>query len=320
MPQLIIAALMWTLVIVLVVFRRASKERSILYSAILIALSMMMSIDPLYLVVDGWFGGGDITHLPSCLALMVGVFFLARGVTRVGHIQSPWLSAALGPVTLVVSSIVVSVAFFLVDKKPITTTSFMSEYGTQPAAGVYSGAQYAYLAIVIAAMGITAVRHLRDAHRKRERFTAWLLIIGSVAGVWLSVNIILMDIAHVIGAEDLLDVTSLFYYPLQIVTFAFLTFGLMAGPILRWIRYARRQRVLTANLDRIDDLWKNATAARPSIADRLATPSSEPSGRLHRRVVEIRDAALDNRNDFQLTAEDRALLREVEDHLMAGTI
>ncbi|SDH54828.1 DUF6545 domain-containing protein [Microbacterium sp. 77mftsu3.1] len=320
MAQLIIAALMWTLVIVLVVFRRANKERSVLYAAILIALSMMMSIDPLYLVVDGWFGGGDITHLPSCLALMVGVFFLARGVARAGHMQSKWSHLALGPVTLIVACVVVSVAFFLVERGPETTVSFGAAYGTQLAAGVYSAAQYVYLGIVVSAMALTALRQLQGSTRGREKVSAWLLLAGSVAAIALCLDIVAINAAGVAQNQALLSGALVFYTPLQIVTFVFLTFGLMAAPLIRWARYARRQRVLSTNLDRIDDLWKTATVARPSIADRIATPSSEPSTRLHRRVVEIRDAALDNRNDFHLTPEDRALLAEVEDHLMAGTI
>lgn len=320
MASIIIASLLWMLVIVLFLTRRAAKERSVLYSSIAIAAAMMMSIDDLYVIVDNAFGGNDYIHLASCLLLMVGVFYFARGVTRVGLINSPGIHLALGPTALIFACFVASVGFFLTDRYVDgSSTTFMVTYGDQVGAAIYSMAQYAYLGVVLTAMAVTANRQRRAAGNARERWLAILLVVGSWIGVGLAVDVIWMDVTHLAGWNTAMGVGQTLYMPLEILTFLFLVTGLITAPIARAIRQRQREKSMRAQLDRIDTLWRNATAARPSIAHALGQRAANDESRLHRRIVEIRDAELDNTNTFTLSGSDLSMLADVEEHLIAGT-
>lgn len=59
---------------------------------------------------------------------------------------------------------------------------------------------------------------------------------------------------------------------------------------------------------------------RPGLsqADPLAASTEDPEGRLHRLIVEIRDAMIDPRITFDISAEDRALLERAESHLVGN--
>lgn len=317
MVSLIISALMWAVVIVLVLFRRGKKERSVNNAAIAIACSMAMSVDELYVVVDGWFGARDLIHLASAIALMVGLFYLARGVARAGDLDRPALQVLLGPPALILACTVVSGAFFLVQRNPGTSTTFMLDYGDQVATAVYSGAQYVYLTLVLVALLNISIRQVR-ADNVSTRSVAGVLAVGSVFGIALSADIVLMDITNVVGWDATLELAQAPYGLLQVATFALLCSGLAATPMVRWYRETRHRRGILAHLEAISPLWSRATSARPSIADELGGSDESPARSLHRRLVEIQDAALDNRNGFHLTRADRELLASAEGHLTSS--
>lgn len=315
MVELIVSALMWALVVVLVVFRRARKERSVLYAAITIATTMLLNNDTLYFIVDGWFGGRDIVHLLSALTLMVGVFYLAQGLSRAsGH---PSLSGWPARIALWTALTVTTVAFFLIPNRGGTTESFMRVYGEYPAAAVYSSTQYVYFLYVFTALGLYAISTIRDSTYAREKIAGGLLLAGSVCTLALSVTVIGMNIADLVGGPTAAEAWRPWYYVLQIGTFLFLTAGLATAPIVRWVGQSRRDRQVKRYLSRLAPLWQEAVAARPSPG--LESDTSDNEDRLHRRIVEIRDAAMDRRNGFELTAEDRRLLAEAEDQLLEGT-
>lgn len=317
MASIIIAILMWSLVLVLVVFRRGKGENNVRLTALAIASSMTLSVDELYVIADGWFGANDVLHPISAAALMIGLFFLARGVARAGDLDHGIMRVLLSVPVLLSAIAVTVVAFFLVERTGGTSTTFMVDYGDQLAAGVYSGAQFLYLLGVLSSLLIIAVRELRSEH-KRIASVAWLLAIGSVFGILLSVDVILMDVANVAGWSGFLAAMQAPYGVLQVATFLFLCSGLGLAPIVRWVRESRWKRRTTLQLERIHPLWTTATAARPSISAGIESVS--PADVLHRRVVEIHDAALDNRNQFHLSDDDRRLLANVEDHLMSASV
>lgn len=315
MVELIVSALMWALVIVLLVFRRASKERSVLYAAITIALTMMLNNDDLYFVVDAWFGGSDLVHLLSAISLMVGVHFLAKGISRAG--AQRWSAGWPARIALWTAIAVTSVAFFLVPHKLVTSESFMREYGQYPAATVYSSTQYLYLLFVFTALSATAIHTIRTRPLGRERLAGVLLLVGSACTIALSFVVIGMNIAQLLGGLEAVQPWRPAYYALQVGTFAFLTFGLGVAPIARWVAERKRERSIVLYLVRVTPLWSRAIAERPS--PKLQREFSDPALRLHRRIVEVRDAAMDQHNDFTLTKADRALLAEAERQLLAGT-
>lgn len=315
MAELIVCSLMWALVLVLVIFRRARKERSVLYAAITIAVTMMLNDDDLYFIVDDWFGHRDIVHLISAITLMVGVHFLAQGISRAG--VQRWMSGWPARIALWVAIVITIVAFFLIPHAGETTESFMREYGQYPAATVYSSTQYVYLTYVFSALFATGIHAIRTRSLTREKIAGALLVLGSVCTIALSVVVIGMNISQLMfglaGSQPWRPV----YYALQVGTFAFLTFGLGIAPIARWITEHRRTQAIENSFAQVTPLWEQAVAKRPS--PKLGRKVNSPEERLHRRIVEVRDAAMDAHNDFTLTDADKKLLADAERQLVAGS-
>lgn len=315
MVDLVISSLMWALVIVLVVFRRARKERSVLYAAITIAITMMLNHDDLYFIVDSWFGHRDVVHLISAITLMVGVHFLAQGISRAG--SQRWLAGWPARIALWVAIAVTTVAFFLVPHLGQTTESFMREYGQNPAATVYSSTQYVYLIYVFTALFATGLHAIRTRPLAREKVAGVLLVLGSTCTIALSVVVIGMNVSQLMYGLAGSQPWRPAYYMLQVGTFAFLTLGLAIAPIARWVTENRRTNGIVKSFVQITPLWERAIKQRPSL--KLEKPYHSPEDRLHRRIVEVRDAAMDRQNDFTLTDADRELLSLAERQLATGT-
>ncbi|WP_254773955.1 DUF6545 domain-containing protein [Microbacterium sp. cf046] len=315
-----IAALMWVLVVSLLILRRRRAERSILYAAVTIAVAMTLNVDAVYLPVDALLGGANIGTLIADAALMVGVFFLGRGIMKAAEYHPLPVRIALGPVTLVVALASLVIAFVLIDKGS-TTTNFMLDLGAQSAAAWYSVIQFTYYGVVVAAMGAVATRQFR-LRRGIRRIPAGSLIVGAIFGVLLSFVVIVMDIAHLVGDLDLMVGVGAAYAPLFLLTFLFLCIGLAGQPALRFID-ERTRLTRTRNLvQQLTPLWNAATRLRPGLIQRDATAIrlEDPETLLHREVVEIRDAMIDSRVAFDPTSDDRYLLERAEAHLLGSDV
>lgn len=316
----ITCALLITLVIVLAITKRASSERSVLYASIAIALSALISMEQNYDHVDGLLGSTDLAFLLSSVLTMVGLFFFARAVTRVGMLGT-WLArVVLSLPTLLVAVAVAVVAFLTIDRhRGGQAEMFMATYGNQPSTAVYSVVMPLYLGTVMGAMELTTRRQVRVAGSPMETTLAWLLRIGSWGGLMLATNTLILTAAHLAGWNRVAFVFTVLSYPAQIVMLVFLIAGLTLAPIIRWGRARRRQRTLRKHLARVERLWREAADIQTSPTSVVELVSGNDEDRLHRRIVEIRDAAFSSGNDFTLTDEDRQLLSEVERHLIAGT-
>lgn len=315
MATLIICILMWVLVAVLVIFRRTNRERSVLYAAFAITASTMFADDVLYTFVDGLLGGRDIAHLVSSLLLMVGFYFFARAIAKAG--PQPHIVARRA--TLIVALAIVTVSFFLAPHPggSTSTTNFILTLGHTPAVAVYTWAQYGYLALVAGTMAVAAVATINGNPVRRERVASEILLLGSSLCIALSLVVIVLGFAQLYQWERVVRNAAILYYPLQVATFLFLCIGLSTAPVVRQIAQNRHAQRVELYLEKVTPLWREAVVARPSL--RLERRSTPPEQRLHRRIVEIRDSAMDPRNDFTLDEEQRHLLRAAEDHLLDGS-
>ena len=316
MTQLLVAALMWVLVASLLIIRRKRADRSVTYAALAIAIAMTLNVDAVYETVDPLLGGSNTATLIADTLLMVGLFFLGRGVMHAGEYRPRLVRAAVSLPTLLVALAAITVIFTFIERGH-TTTQFMADLGNQPATAAYSIINFVYCGIVIAAMLILASRQYRNAHGV-QRFPATLLTLGSVFGVALCVAVLIMDIAHVADHLDLMRAVQSLYAPLSLLTFGFLCAGFTAQPVARLAQHhARRRRTEALSAD-LEPVWDRATRVRPGLsqAEPLAAGTDDPEGRLHRTIVEIRDAMIDGRVTFTTTDDERALLQAAERHLL----
>ncbi len=318
MIQTLVATLMWALVASLLIFRRKRTDRSVTYAAITIAIAMTLNVDGIYAIVDPLLGGTNIATLIADALLMTGLFFLGRGVMKSGEYRPRLVRAAVSAPVLLIALLAITASFLFIDRGT-TTTRFMSDLGAQSAAAVYSIINFSYAALVIATMLVLAARQYRHS-TGIQRLPAALLSLGSTFGVALCLAVIVMDIAHAAHHLDLMHAIQPAYDPLSTFTFLFLCAGFAVQPAVRRAQHHARQRHTIAYTAQLEPLWHRATLARPglSLADPLAANSEDPEGHLHRVIVEVRDAMIDPRITFDISAEDRDLLERAESHLVGS--
>ena len=316
MTAIIVAAAMWLLAASLLILRRGRAERNITYAALTIAVAMTLNTDPVYWPLDRLAGGDNLVTLVADVALMIGVFFLGRGVMKASERQPKAVRLALGRVALVTAILGAVVAFTLIDLGG-TTTNFMLELGDQPAAAVYSMIQFVYYGIVLAAMAVLAARQFRNSEGIQVLPPASLFT-GSVLGVGLSVVVIAMDIAHVADDLVLMSKIAVTYEPLRLLAFLFLCVGFAGQPAARTLQARSRERRTRKLVDDLRPIWAEATRARPGISQnqQVAITADEPDTVLHRQVVEIRDAMIDTRVNFAVSEPERELIERAELHLV----
>ena len=318
MIPVLVSTLMWILLICLLVLRRGREERTITYATLTIAVSITLNIDPLYEALDAALGGANLLTLIADLALMIGVFFLGRGVMKASDRQPRIVRLALGRTALAVALVLSIVAFVFIDQRG-TTTSFMLDLGDQPAAATYSIIHFTYYGIVLAAMAALAARRIRVS-RGSQRFPPISLLLGSLFGLCLSAVVITMDVAHAVGNLELMAAVSIAYGPLYLCTFVFLCLGFASQPVLRSLQTRSRAQTTRALVLELEPIWGRATTVRPGISQSAdaAFRISEPETVLHREIVEIRDALIDSRVSFDLTAGERELVDRAERHLVGA--
>lgn len=316
MIQVLVSCVMWTLVASLLILRRGRTDHSITYASAIIAFSMTLNIDPVYLAIDPLFGGTNLITLAGDALLMIGLYFLGRGVLRAGEYRPRPVRISISMPTLVIALVCVTTMFSFADRGT-TTTTFMSDYGHQPLAGAYSITVFTYCGVVLAAMLALAISQYRIA-KGALRVPAALLAIGSACGLALCLSVLIMDVTHIVGALELMRFAEATYGPLTLATFAFLCVGFIAQPATRSLLRRLRGVRTDAFVMQLDPIWRDATKLRPGLSDVHESPGifEEPEAKLHRHVVEIRDAMIDPRVNFEIDPADRALLERAESHLL----
>ena len=243
------------------------------------------------------------------------MFFLGRGVYKAAQHPPAIVRLALSRLALTIAVVGTSVSFFLIDRGQ-TTTTFMLDLGDQPSAAAYSMIQFIYYAVVLSAMGSVAAGQLRE-FTGGGMLPPLALVTGSALGVLLSIAVITMDVAHVAGDLDLLSNAAIAYGPLYLSTFVFLCLGFAGQPAAGTVQALSRGWRTKRLIEELTPLWLAATTARPGISTHQSIVGADDSeAELHRKVVEIRDAAIDARVTFEPGASDRHLLGRAERHLL----
>ena len=316
MIVVLVAAFMWLLVAALLILRRGRAERNITYAALTIAIAMTLNTDQAYRILDGYAGGSNLVTLVADATLMIGVFLLGRAVMKATDHQPRVVQLVLGRLTLV-AALIGGIGTFLLIDRGSTTTSFMLELGEQPSAAAYSMIQFSYYAVVLSAMAALAARQLRSSEGA-QRMPPASLLLGSICGVALSIVVITMDLAHVVRNLNLMTAVAIAYEPLHLMTFLLLCLGFAGQPAARTLQARARDRQTRMLVHDLEPIWADATTARPGIShtEPAVFGAADPETHLHRQVVEIRDAMIDTRVEFDLNDHDRQLIERAERHLL----
>ena len=319
--EIIAAVLMVGLTLIVIASRGQGKDTSILWASVLISVSMVLNINPVYLLADAWLGGRNRADLGANLLLLTGVYFLARAIHRAARPASSGKKSfydVWAKVGLIGAATSATTLFILVDA-PITSTSFMLDYGGQWAAGLYSAGQYIYIGAVMATAGWTCLR-FRKSWTTGIYTAAFALVgLGCLSAVLLVVDVLVLDALHVLGMVEAFSAISGIYAVVNTATFVFLCTGLALPPASRKVTAIYETVRTSSVLARLEPVWRQAVAGNAGLTLDLDVVPERPDRRrreLHRMIVEIHDSlARDPEASDRIGAEGLGKLARASYHL-----
>ena len=319
--EIIAAVLMVGLTLIVIASRGQGKDTSILWASVLISISMVLNINPVYLLADAWLGGRNRADLGANLLLLTGVYFLARAIHRAARPASNGKKSSYdvwAKVGLIGAATSATTLFILVDA-PITSTSFMLDYGGQWAAGLYSAGQYIYIGAVMATAGWTCLR-FRKSWTTGIYTAAFALVgLGCLSAVLLVVDVLVLDALHVLGMVEAFSAMSGIYAVVNSATFVFLCTGLALPPASRKVTAIYETARTSSVLARLEPVWRQAVAGNAGLTLDLDVVPERPDRRrreLHRMIVEIHDSlARDPEASDRIGAEGLGKLARASYHL-----
>ncbi|WP_104160346.1 hypothetical protein [Arthrobacter sp. ZGTC212] len=324
MSNLIVVIFMWLLVLTLALRARTRPDNTMLKASIVIAASLTTNIDGLYLWAAEkmpWPNGLD---LAANALLIFGVYYLSRAIAhgaRAGDTVSGrgtlWLRRAA-----VITVVIMAVSFALIDD-PVPSFSFMLDYGSQPAAALYSGIQYLYILAVMVGTLATCLKNVPHMRRKRFRVGFRIIALGCVAGIVLCISVLVMDMANVTGNEELRRAAGTVYDVSNPLTVVLLSAGLAVAPIGRILSDLRVRRQIRVLEPRLRAVWLSTVAQTPAVSLVGTTAQSVTEGHrkrarntadtIHRLVIEIHDwMDLSENRGQQMSPADRSVVNQAE--------
>lgn len=319
--EIIAAGLMVSLTLIVIASRGQGKDTSILWASVLISVSMVLNVNPVYVLTDVWVGGRNRADLGANLLLLTGVYFLARAIHRAAQPASTsrrssydvWAKAGLAG-----AAASATILFILIDA-PVTSTSFMQDYGGQWAAGLYSASQYIYVGAVMATAGWTCFR-FRKAWTTGIYTAAFALIgLGCLSAVLLVVEVLLFDALHLLGVAQAFSALSGIYAVMHSATFVFLCTGMALPPASRKVAAIYETSRTSSVLTGLEPVWGQAVAGNAGLTldlDVVPKRTDRRRHELHRMIVEIQDSlARDPEARNRIGAEGLGKLASATDHL-----
>lgn len=284
------------------------QDRTLAVTFLLFAATIVTNVDPLYRWLDPLLGGFNVVTVVSDCLMVAGTSTLLWGVAKAVGAARPWLRNAI-VVSFAAVVIVVVVAFTVLDK-PATTTTFMLDAGSHPAATVYSIAQTLYLGVALGATGFICVLRLREARTTTDLVGLWVLVLGGVLGVVRMIVVVVMDLAHVLGDLDRMWSLALPYDVTTPGAVICVSTGMLLLVIGHRVSRRHRTRRVAAALRRLAPLHERIGA------DNAYPSTDDPATRLSRAIVEVNDGLRQSR--ASLTDAERAALAEAEAALDAA--
>ncbi|MDJ0356318.1 hypothetical protein [Paenarthrobacter sp. PH39-S1] len=325
MIQAIAAGVIWCLVVCLLPGSRYRTDHSILVAAVMMAAVQTLNVKSVYATGDGFFGGRNLLDLGTTILMVIGIRFLSRAIIRAADPGESLRKRHTGDLIALGSVIVALIVSFSFIDAPNTSTAFMVDYGGQLAAAIYSAIQFLYIGVVVTVTGVICFRFRRDMSKKYFRIALAVIGVGCFVGLLDVVTVLGMDVLHLQGRLQSMQLLSRVYDVAQVAAITLLCAGLAIPPVARrWERRAASGSIELL-LKQMTAIWDRATAGTPEyrleIGQVPADPQDADNRRLHRMMVEVQDAMLrDPDLDKLLTDQDVEVMDRVEEHLSAPVI
>lgn len=286
----IIAGALWVLTIVRAAGYRRGQDPTVLACSLVFALSFSTDVDEIFQPIDEALGGWNSTSLAGHLLFSVGVYLLARSIIQGAgparfRLIDLSIRAALGVV------LCVQLVSFLMIRTDGPVGAFATAYGDQAAALWYSMSEIIFTIGVLGMTGFVCLRYLGRMRSRRFRTGFLLTGIGCALATLTEATSIEYVVRIYTRTLDSLSLLSALHSPLYVLAVLTLVAGLTTPPLMRTLGERTRNRTARTYLAELAPLWRLATAERSHM--RIA-PDRSHTARLHRMVVEIRDAALND--------------------------
>ncbi|SDH42263.1 DUF6545 domain-containing protein [Microbacterium sp. 77mftsu3.1] len=295
--------------ILLFLARGKTPRKRFLRAAIVITGAVAVkSVDFIFRTVDDLLGGYDYIHLLSGITMLLGVHILTLALASLAEWTPPSRRLMWGVMTVAAIGLVIS--FWQVPSRHTSVMNLMGGYGENLAAASFAVVLHAVLAYVSLALFATT-RSIVSRHDDTGDWVAGILLyVAALTCLTVCGAALIGNLAALFDWHGVTTAAISFYNAAAWVTCIALALGLVASPVIHWVSDTRRARAIAAHLSALTPLWNTATSRRPSLQLEVRRTPSE--ARLHRRLVEIYDAALDPRSGFRLSREETAQMAAAE--------
>jgi hypothetical protein len=312
--QPVIAAALYLLAVARIPALLRFGKDTVFFAGLLSGTAALLTTPAVYVFVDQLVGGRNLTKLALHTLLVLGLWQLRIGVLHAISTDPKRRHSKYGVIALYLTLVLQAVFFFAADVGA-TTTQFGHNYNTRPAGALFSATVLSYIGFVCVELALVCRRFVPRMHGLfRVGFT--MVGIGSAVGVLSAVLMTLDVLANAMPGMAMWNFHSTpLYQVVQLIPIGLIGPGLS---IPAWAGRAERKRT---------ERWEQETLARvqpiqvralqTAGMDRtLETDASAPAQeKLHRLIVEIRDAELAMGGDSVLTPDERAYLLTVEHKL-----
>jgi hypothetical protein len=286
----IIAGALWVLTVVRAVGYRRGQDPTVLACSLVFALSFSTDIDEIFQPIDVALGGWNSTNLAGHLLFSTGVYLLAGSIIQ-GAGPSRFRLIDLSSRAALAVVLCVQLISFLLIRTNGPAGAFATVYGEQAAAVWYSMSEIIFAIGVLGMTGFVCFGYLNKMKSRRFRTGFLLTGIGCALAALTEATSIEYVIRIYTRTLDSMSFLSALHSPLYVLAVLTLVAGLTTPPLMRNVASRSRNRAARTFLADLAPLWSQATAERSHM--RIAPDQSDIS-RLHRMVVEIRDAALND--------------------------
>lgn len=309
MSQLLVAGAMW-LMFAVTLSRRIAERRSWIpvLTAVSIAISQTLNIDPISLSVDRLLGGVALSNLVMMSAFVVGIYLLGENLKAAtggrAFTRGSWLLLAV--------VLCIQTGSFLCIQGRSSAFGFMDTYGAQVPTLIYSQSHFLFFGITLGAVGLACIRSGVLAIRGPERAGFIVLLIASIVACVETAVIIVRDLSSVLHADALRDSADTLYSALLPIVAILIASGLSIPPIASVI--ARHRTSMPE-----DRLHSELCALRARLIEYVPTEHRPPwlgSDNLRRLVIEIQDMLFTTR--ISPTAREQRLLDLAEQRILTG--
>jgi hypothetical protein len=319
MTQLFMAAALFVLAGVRVPALRRNRTDLVFTLAVYGCIGSLLMSPAVYVPVDALLGGMNLVKLVLNSLMIISLWYLrlaayAAIARETGRRRPGWKRTL--PLTL---TLTLQTLFFLLTGPTVTTPAW-GIYEDRFPALLFSLMLTIFISSVSAEIAVICFRYIpRMSWSFRIGFA--MLGAGCIAGFLAMAEMCLSQLTRHLPFAGVLVRPGFPYHELELAATVLAGVGLMIPAVAGRFRRRRLRRWNAETLARVESIWAKALQSTSLDRSLETDPRAPVQDRLHRMIVEIRDAELAaGPSATFLTDEERSYLHSVEVKLHPSTV